>query len=275
MADFEQKITHVSGLLSVREQLRQWLVPQHYQGYLRMHRSILVNGAYIPISATIPADATIELHYTGTNQSYLPSNEPIPVVYEDDQLLIVNKPAGIKTHPSSEYDTDTAMNRISNYLHAPVYITHRLDMETSGLLLVCKDPMSGAIINRQLATRRMHREYTALCGGIITGSGTITAPIAHAPNDERRRMVSPTGLAAITHYRCVGQSDTYTRVHLQLETGRTHQIRVHLASIGAPIVGDPLYGNIAGNRLYLHADTMEFTHPFTNKLMHISAPAAF
>lgn len=275
MADFEQKITHVPGLISVREQLRQWLVPKHFQGYLRMHRSILVNGTYIPISAQIPAGATIELHYSGPPQTYLPSTEPISVVYEDKQLLIVNKPAGIKTHPNNPRDVDTVMNRVSNYLDGPAYITHRLDMETSGLLLVCKDPLSAAIINRQLATKTMHREYTALCSGTIPASGTITAPIAHDPGDVRKRMISASGRPAITHYHVSGCTGSYQRVHLTLETGRTHQIRVHLASIGAPIVGDPLYCGTPAARLYLHADTMELIHPFSTDVLRVTAPAPF
>jgi 23S rRNA pseudouridine1911/1915/1917 synthase len=255
--------------------MQSWLIPKHFQGSFRIQQSVLVNGAYLPMSAVVPAHSQVQLNYTAAAPSYVPSTQPLPVVYEDQQLLIVNKPAGLKTHPNRADEIDTAVNRATAYLHGPVFITHRLDMETSGLLLFAKDPLTQAIINRQLATKTMRREYTALTAAGIPASGTIDAPIAHASDDVRKRTVAVTGLAARTHYQRLSRNATMARVALQLDTGRTHQIRVHLASIGFPIIGDPLYGNQPAPRLYLHATHMRLTKPFSAQTLQVDCPPEF
>lgn len=275
MTDFKQNILVPKAYPSVRELMRAWLIPKHYQGAFRMAHGILVNDTYLPVSAQVPAGSRITLNYTAADQTYVPSARPLPIVYEDAQLLIVNKPVGLKTHPNRADETDTAVNRAAAYLSGPVFITHRLDMETSGLLLFAKDPLTQAIINRQLATKAMRREYTALTATGIPVSGTIDAPIAHATDDVRKRTVAADGLPARTHYRRLASDGKTARVELRLDTGRTHQIRVHLASIGFPIIGDPLYGTQAADRLYLHATRMLLTKPFSEEQLQIDCPPTF
>lgn len=275
MTDFKQKIVVPNAFDSVRALMRTWLLPKHYQGALRMSHGILIDGKYRSVSAAVPANSQVSLCYTAAAQTYVPSHRPLPVVYEDAQLLVVNKPAGLKTHPNRADETDTAVNRAAAYLDGPVFITHRLDMETSGLLLFAKDPLTQAIINRQLATKAMRREYTALTAAGIPASGTIDAPIAHADDDVRKRTVAADGLPARTHYRRLTADDKTARIELRLDTGRTHQIRVHLASIGFPIIGDPLYGDHPADRLYLHATRMLLTKPFSEELLTIECPPEF
>ncbi|WP_127848336.1 RluA family pseudouridine synthase [Lacticaseibacillus hulanensis] len=260
---------------SVRALMQHWLIPKHLQGQLRMTEGITVNGTYQPMSAAVAAGATVELHYAGEESTVKPFPGPIAVIYEDDQLLAVNKPAGLKTHPNKDTDTDTMIARIGHYLGQPAFITHRLDMATSGILLVAKDPLSQAIINRQLATKAAARTYSALVSGDIPDAGTIDAPIGHMDDDIRRREVREDGLPARTHYRVLHRFGPYATVALTLETGRTHQLRVHLAHIGFPIIGDPLYGTESAARMYLHATTMTLTRPFADEQLTISCPANF
>lgn len=256
--------------------MQDWLIPKRVQGELRMHEGIQINGRYLPLSEPVPEDATVTLHYTGVDPTIAPVHVPLDIAYEDDQLLAVNKPAGLKTHPNSADDTDTMIARIGGYLGRPAFITHRLDMATSGLLLVAKDPLSQAIINRQLATKTAARSYTAFTAPDIPDHGTIDAPIDHMPNDIRRRCVAATGLPAVTHYVVQERHTTYAVVHLTLETGRTHQIRVHLAHIGFPILGDPLYADTANmdgtSRMYLHATSMTLTAPFSHRILTLTSP---
>ncbi|WP_243681700.1 RluA family pseudouridine synthase [Lacticaseibacillus manihotivorans] len=156
------------------------------------------------------------------------------------------------------------------------YITHRLDMLTSGLTLIAKDPLTQSLINQQLATKTMAREYVALVSSDIPDTGVIGAPIGHDPDDKRKRMVRADGDHAVTHYQVIARTRSTARVWLTLETGRTHQLRVHLASIGFPILGDPLYGDVhAAPRLMLHGAKLSWIKPLSNNVQTVECPAEF
>lgn len=178
---------------------------------------------------------------------------------------MINKPAGQKTHPNLN-ETNTALNDCATYLGYSPYIVHRLDMLTNGLLLVAKNPAVVPILNRQLTNKTLHREYLAWVNksSKLKQSGTISFPIGHDPNDQRKRMVHPAGQKAITHYEIVKEYENKVLVKLTLETGRTHQIRVHLAALNAPIIGDPLYNSNYhdGEKLQLTAYQLTFMRPF-------------
>ena len=188
------------------------------------------------------------------------------VVYEDNDILVINKPAGQKTHPNLN-EEDTALNDCATYLGYSPFIVHRLDMLTSGLLLVAKNPAVVPILNRQLTDKTLHREYLAWISNSpqIKNTGIIDLPIGHDPHDQRKRMVRQDGQKAVTHYEVIKRDKDRILVKLTLETGRTHQIRVHLAALGAPIIGDPLYNSDYqdGEQLQLTAFQLTFRKPFS------------
>ncbi len=214
------------------------------------------------------------------------SSEPEPialdVALEDDELLIVNKPAGLVVHPGAGNPTGTLLNGLLH--HAPALrdlpragIIHRLDKDTSGLLLVAKTLAAHTALVRALAERQITRQYQAVCNGVLTGGGTIDAPIARHPVDRLKMCVRDGGKPAITHYRVLQRFRAHTYIKVDLETGRTHQIRVHFAYRRHPLLGDPVYGGrlqLPGGasedlvrtlrefrRQALHAACLEFEHP--------------
>lgn len=224
--------------------------------------------------------------------------QPIPlnIVYEDEDLLILNKPAGILVHPGSGNPDHTLLNAI--LYHAPdlnllprAGIIHRLDKDTSGLLVIAKTMAAYTSLSKQLKARTIRREYQAIVSGQLISGGTVDAPIARHPLQRKRMSVQETGKMAITHYRVAEKYRSHTRLKVQLETGRTHQIRVHMAYIQHPIIGDPTYGERLRlpkgaapelvnalrqfKRQALHADELGLVHPSTLEEMHwkIELPA--
>ncbi len=210
--------------------------------------------------------------------------EPIDldIVFEDDDLLIVNKPAGLVVHPGAGNVRGTLMNGLLHHVPAleelpRAGIVHRLDKDTSGLLLVAKNLESHTALVRALAERQISRHYLAVCTGVLTGGGRIDAPIGRHPVDRLRMSVSDRGKPAVTHYRVLERFRAHTYISVQLETGRTHQIRVHFAHRRHPLVGDPTYGGrlkVPGGaspelvdtlrtfrRQALHATRLSFAHP--------------
>jgi len=204
--------------------------------------------------------------------------EPIPldIVYEDDDLLVIDKPAGMTVHPGAGRPTGTLVHAV--LAHCPDLpgiggeqrpgIVHRLDKDTSGLLVVAKTENALRGLQTQIQTRVARREYVALVyGRVARSAGTIDAPIGRDPRHRTRMAVVASGRRAVTHYRVARAFDDATLVQARLETGRTHQIRVHFASIGHPVVGDPAYARRANpwglRRQALHACRLAFTHPVT------------
>lgn len=278
MPDFTLSAVVRQPYPSVTAQLTAWHVPKRYRFWLRQHQSVLVNGQYRYGNLPVTPGDHITLHLTASDPTnYQPQLHPLAVVYEDDQVLVVNKPAGVKPHPNQPDETDTLMNWAAAYLAPdPAYITHRLDMATSGLTLIAKDPLTQALINQQLATKTMARSYVALVPAGIPEHGTISAPIGPDPNDQRKRMVRADGLPAVTHYRVISADAQQARVWLTLETGRTHQLRVHLAHVGYPIIGDPLYAPTGtAARLMLHAAALTWQQPLSATRHSVQCPAPF
>lgn len=221
--------------------------------------------------------------------------EPIAldVAFEDDDLLLINKPAGLVVHPGAGNPAGTLMNGLLH--HAPSLeqvpragIIHRIDKDTSGLLLVAKTITAHTALVRLLADRQISRKYLAVCNGVLTGGGTINEPIARHPVDRKRMSIQTKGKSAITHYTVIERFRAFTYVSVKLETGRTHQIRVHFAHRRHALVGDPVYGGRlalpAGatepliqflrrfKRQALHAACLAFTHPATGQPMQFEMP---
>lgn len=254
---------------TVKSLLKELLLPRKWRHYLRVEQAVLVNGQYRYFNQKVyPGDKiTISLNHVDTRQGLYPPSGHLPqVVYEDQNVLVINKPAGQKTHPNQE-ETNTALNDCATYLGKNPFIVHRLDKLTSGLLLVAKNPAVVPILNKELVNKSLQRQYLAKIKlkASLADEGTINRPLGHDPTDQRKRMVRPDGHTAITHYRIVRKNKGFALLQLKLETGRTHQIRVHLASIGCPIIGDPLYNPAyqKGEKLQLLAYRLSFIRPFS------------
>jgi 23S rRNA pseudouridine1911/1915/1917 synthase len=221
--------------------------------------------------------------------------EPIEldVVFEDEDLLVVNKPAGLVVHPGAGNPAGTLMNGLLHHAsqleNVPrAGIIHRIDKDTSGLLLVAKTLPAHTALVRQLAARSISREYLAICNGVLTGGGTIDQPLARHPVDRKRMSVQADGKPAVTHYTVLERFRAHTYVRVRLETGRTHQIRVHFAWRRNPLVGDPVYGGrlalpagaseplVAALRAFrrqaLHATRLAFQHPGTHEEVAFEIP---
>jgi 23S rRNA pseudouridine1911/1915/1917 synthase len=217
----------------------------------------------------------------------LPENIPLDIVYEDDDLLVVNKPRGMVVHPAAGNPDGTLVNALLYHCGDSLSgingilrpgIVHRIDKDTSGLLIVAKNDFSHRLLAEQIKEHSFTRKYQAVvCGNIKDDSGTINAPIGRHPTDRKKMTVTlKNSREAVTHYRVMARYRGYTHVELTLETGRTHQIRVHMAHIGHPVAGDPVYGG--KNYLKkldgqcLHAYYISFVHPRTNETLTLSAP---
>ncbi len=222
--------------------------------------------------------------------------EPIPldIVYEDEAIMVINKPAGLVVHPAAGNWQGTLLNALLH--HAPQLATvpragivHRLDKETTGLLVVAKTLEAQTALVEQLQERRFTREYDAVVNGVLTGGGVVSAPMGRHPVDRKRMaVVRSGGKPAVTHYRVEERFRTHTHLKIRLETGRTHQIRVHMAHLRYPLIGDPVYGGrlrlppASGellqetlrrfHRQALHASRLGLEHPTTGEYMEWQAP---
>lgn len=212
-----------------------------------------------------------------------PENIPLDIVYEDDDVVVVNKPQGMVVHPAPGHPNHTLVNVL--LYHCPLStingefrpgIVHRIDKDTSGLLMVAKNDMAHRSLAAQLKAKTNKREYVALVHGVIKqDTGTIDAPIGRSRKDRKKQAIVADGRHAVTHFKVLKRFRHYTLVSCRLETGRTHQIRVHMKSIGHPLAGDPLYGprkTLPGNGQYLHARELGFKHPRTGKELLFTAP---
>lgn len=212
-----------------------------------------------------------------------PEDIPIDIVYEDDDVIVVNKPQGMVVHPAPGHPRGTLVNAILYHCDLQAIndvirpgIVHRIDKDTSGLLMVAKSKLALDSLSAQLKAKSNVREYLAIVHGhFAEDHGTIDAPLARSPRDRKKIAVVEGGRHAVTHFEVLEQFDHYSLIRCSLETGRTHQIRVHMASINHPLAGDPLYGpsrTLPGNGQFLHAATLGFKHPRSGEALLFSAP---
>ncbi|APX72512.1 RluA family pseudouridine synthase [Companilactobacillus allii] len=266
--------------INIRELLQKWLIPKKWQHFFRIQRDIYINGKYLPFNTIIKNDDIITLNFDfpprSKNQTYLPGKNKINICYEDSDVIIVNKKAGIKTHPNLPTENNSLMNDVESYLapQSHPFMVHRIDMNTSGLVLISKTPYLVPIFDRQLSSKTLRREYLAIVklNAPINDSGTIDLPIGLDPNDKRKRIVSKDGQDAITKYKVIKQNNNYALLRLNLLTGRTHQLRVHLSANNWPIVNDNLY-NPEGKHgnLLLFAYKLIFVKPFSEDIQTTEA----
>ena len=212
---------------------------------------------------------------------------PLDVVYEDEDLLVINKPKGLVVHPAPGHEDGTLVNALLHHCGDSLSgingekrpgIVHRIDMDTSGLLIVAKNDFAHTGLSEQLKDHSLYRVYECIVrGGFREEEGTVNAPIGRHPTDRKRMAVTTkNSREAVTHWRVLGRYGAYTHVQCRLETGRTHQIRVHMAHIGHPIAGDPVYGikkpELGLRSQCLHARQLRFIHPRRGEPMELSCP---
>jgi 23S rRNA pseudouridine1911/1915/1917 synthase len=243
---------------------------------------VLVDGGAASASRKMKSGERVDVALAPrpSDTAHRPEAIELAVIHEDADLLVIDKPAGLVVHPGSGNWSGTMLNALLH--HAPVVgdlpragIVHRLDKDTSGLLVVAKTEPAQAALVRQLQARSVKRTYLALVRGRVERDGTVDAPIGRHPVQRTRMAVVATGKPAVTHYRVKRRFAAHTLLECDLETGRTHQIRVHLASIGHPLEGDPVYAGKARGafgRQALHAWRLAFVHPGSGKAVSFEAP---
>ena len=245
-------------------------------------REKVFGGEYIEIQAEMEDEVRFE-----------PENIPLNIVYEDDDILVINKPKDLVVHPGAGNPNGTILNALLYHYPSIVEvpragIVHRLDKDTTGLMVVAKTVPAQTHLVTALQKRQITREYEAVASGIMTQGGKVDEPMARHPTKRTAMAVHPMGKTAVTHYRIMERFRNYTRLRLRLETGRTHQIRVHMAHIAHPLLGDQLYGgrprppkgaseeflSVLRNfkRQALHAAMLRLNHPITDELMEWHAP---
>ena len=268
-----------------RTRLQQWIREGRLRvnGETRSARSAVLTGDTLVLDAETVSEAT----WSATPMA-------LAILYEDDSILVLDKPVGLVVHPAAGHADDTLLNGL--LLHCPSLadlpragIVHRLDRDTSGVLVVAKTLAAQTALSAAIQAREVRREYRALINGVLVSGATIDRPIGRHPRDRQRMAVlNSGGRRAVTHYRVLARYRAHTLLAVLLETGRTHQIRVHMAAAGFPIVGDPVYGGRARlprgassalidclqglRRQALHAFRLDFAHPASGEAMRFEAP---
>lgn len=250
---------------------------------------VLVNEKAEKASYRMNFEDIVTIHFPDAVETTIePEDIPLDILYEDEDLLIVNKPKGMVVHPSAGHYSGTLVNAIMYHCKDSLSgingeirpgIVHRIDMDTTGSLIVCKNDMSHVNIAEQIKVHSVNRIYEGIVyGNVKNDEGTIEGPIGRHPIERKKMAIDEkNGKPAITHYKVLERFGNYTYMQFKLETGRTHQIRVHMSSIGHPLLGDNLYSNgkapfknLVGQTL--HAKTIGFIHPSTNDYLEFSAP---
>ncbi len=268
-----------------RNRLKQWL----------LEGQILLDGQLAKPKTKVYADQKLQLDIkvADIDDVCVPEDIPLNIVYQDESLIVVNKPAGLVVHPAAGHRQGTLQNALlffdQTLADVPrAGIVHRLDKDTSGLMVVARTLASHKYLVDQIQQRDVHREYQTLVYGVMTGGGTVDQPIGRHAHDRIRMTVREDGRPSVTHYRVLDRYRIYTHLHVELETGRTHQIRVHMQHLRHAIVGDPVYAgrsripaaadesfiHILKNfkRQALHAWRLSLNHPETGELIQWQAP---
>lgn len=238
---------------------------------IKMMGEILVNGVHQTVRYQIKTNEIVEVIWPEEKTEMLPFAYPLKIAYEDDDYLIIDKPSGIPCIPTKRYPKETLANALvyyyqQNNINATIHLVNRLDKDTQGLMLVAKNRQAHYLLSKDI--KQVKRVYHCLVEGVIEGEGIIDQPIIKDSNSIKR-LINEKGKKAITYYRSLKVDNNKSLVECILETGRTHQIRVHLSSLGHPLIGDSLYGSKHQVQYYLDSVKIEFIHPLTNEYIKI------
>lgn len=274
------KDEHYDNVLHVLKE--QFFLSDRLITKLKKANKIYLNSlpTYTKKSVTVGDTVSVLIDFEEDNSNIVASNIPLNIIYEDDYLLVLNKPANIAIHPSILHFYNSLSNGVKFYfdklgLKKKIRIVNRLDRNTSGIVIFAKNEYIQECLIKQMKTNEFKKEYLAIAKGILESkSGTLNFPIARKEGSIIERTVTSDGDSAITHYDVVKEFNNLSLVHIVLETGRTHQIRVHFSHIGHPILGDTLYGSPSEliNRQALHSYKLTFIHPVTKKVLSLEVP---
>lgn len=280
----DYQITENDSGLRIEQFLRRRGYSAHNLACIkRMPESVMVNGSHYYMRDTLSVGDCLSIHIQETecSEKIPPSDIPLDIIYEDGDIIIVNKPAGMPIHPSMNDYENSMANALAWYYQTQgkpfiFRCCNRLDRDTSGLTAVAKHLVSGSILSDMSCHRQIHREYLAIAKGeVFPPSGTINAPLSRKPGTIIERFVDfEHGEPAVTHYKTISVKNGHSLISLRLETGRTHQIRIHMKYIGFPLIGDYLYNPDMSRitRQALHSYRLSFAHPITGEHMEFTAP---
>lgn len=282
MTQFRHIVTAEDNNMEVREITKKYFdFSSRLRNRIKREKLTMRNGR--PTEGWHRVETGDEISITLPDErSYFPPQPiPIDIVYEDDDLMVINKQPGLVVHPTKGHPAGTLANALTHYMEHTgrpwkIRFVNRLDMDTSGLLLVAKNAYCQNHITNQMRTNRIEKKYLAIvCGNIVGNAGKIALPIGRPDPEDVRRGVMKDGAPSVTRYTVPEQLRDHSLVELILETGRTHQIRVHMSHIGHPVLGDQLYGgenvSLIG-RQALHAKSLSFIHPITKEKVSFEAP---
>ncbi len=266
---------------SINQILKQELnISARLQHKLIEGKHIYLNGSIIDTRSSVSINdiITVNLDFDEENDNIVPTQMNLNIIYEDDGFLILNKPAGIAIHPSIQHYQDSLANGVKFYfenigLHKKIRPINRLDLNTSGIVIFAKNQYVQECLIKQMGKNIFKKYYIAFVEGTFnSNSGTINLPIARKENSIIERCIDKSGQIAITNYKILSKYDNFSVVECHLQTGRTHQIRVHMSAIGHPLLGDNLYGNSSTliNRQALHSYKISFIHPITKQILTLS-----
>jgi len=278
----EYKIKENDTYINLKDLLKNYFsISDRLLVKLKHEQKLFVNSqkAFVDMPLNIGDIISIHIDFIEDNSNIVATKMPLNIVYEDLALLVINKPAKTPVHPSMDHFKDSLSNGVKYYfneigLQKKIRPVNRLDKDTSGLVVFAKNEYIQECLIKQMQTKEFVKEYIAICNGVFENKkGTINAPIARKENSIIERCVSEAGDIAITHYEVLKNTNNYSVVKCILETGRTHQIRVHMAHIGHPLLGDTLYGNPSPliSRQALHAYKISFIHPIIRENLDLTA----
>lgn len=269
--------------LTIEQYLRSKGYSHHILTHLkRTHMGICLNNSWAYANQRLSPGDILRILLTEEGSDAIPATPvPFSIVYEDEDFLVIDKPAGIPVHPSIGNYNNTLANGIVLYFQQKgeaftFRCINRLDRDTTGLLIIARHALAGALLSSMMSRREISRTYEALVFGSTPPAGTITLPIGRKEGSVIERIPDPVnGAPAVTHYQTLFSGCSFSHIRLKLETGRTHQIRVHMTAVGHPLLGDTLYAPSAVHpidRQALHSAVLEFRHPFTGRFMHFFSP---